>query len=467
MITTSQKPYQLLVSCFRVSYLKEIAQEKIKSSTARGIDRLSGERFKAQSESHIKIIHDKCLKGKYKFSPYLELLRTKGRGKNPRLLAIPTVRDRIVLYALKEILFQIFPECVPRDLANTYIRRIREFVNERDLDSVQILYADIEDFYGTVDRDILFAKLKKRIKSLKLLTLLRRAVDTPIVPDSYRKKDLSSYIDRNAKGIPQGLSISNILAAIYLLDLDRDMREQGYEYFRYVDDILIFSDVKSEVNARIRLEESLHELKLKLNDGKTGSSIARSGFDYLGYSFNLPDITVRSSTVERFLQSIVAKFSSYVYSKKHKLKTYQYLTEERLKEIFILEINEKITGAISDRRRYGWIFYFNEITDISLLFKIDNLINGFFARLPDFKGKPPIGLKRISKAFYKSKYNPMDGYIHNYSSYETIEQKLAFLIGRGVLDPGKKITDDSIEHRFEIYKSRRLSELEADDAQIY
>jgi RNA-directed DNA polymerase len=188
MIATSQTPYQLLVSHFRISYLNEISNTKIELSTARGIDRLSGAKFKTQADKHIKIIHDKCSKGVYKFSPYLELLRTKGRGKNPRLLAIPTIRDRIVLHALKKILFQIFPECVSRNLANSYVRRIRKFVQSKDLESIGIFYADIENFYGKIDREILFKKLGARIKSQKLLTLLRRAIDTPIVPENYRRR---------------------------------------------------------------------------------------------------------------------------------------------------------------------------------------------------------------------------------------------------------------------------------------
>ncbi|MEC4818039.1 MAG: RNA-directed DNA polymerase, partial [Scytonema sp. PMC 1069.18] len=68
------------------------------------------------------------------------------------------------------------------------------------------------------------------------------------------------------------------------------------------------------------------------------------------------------------------------YREKRKSK----YTVESLKEIFITNLNEKITGAISEERKYGWIFYFNAINDVSLLYKIDNIIAGFFKRLEDF-----------------------------------------------------------------------------------
>ncbi len=109
----SRTPYQWLKSYFRIKSLKKIYNQKFQSSKIKGIDRLSGSQFRKQAKEQIRVIHNKCLRGTYKFSPYLELLSSKGRGKAPRLLAIPTIRDRIVLHALKEILFQVFPECVP------------------------------------------------------------------------------------------------------------------------------------------------------------------------------------------------------------------------------------------------------------------------------------------------------------------------------------------------------------------
>ncbi len=101
MISTSLTPYHLLKSYFTIRSLNEIYKDRIRLNTTKGIDRLSGVQFEKQAKSHIKIIHEKCFKGTYKFSPYLELLRPKGRGKYPRVLAIPTVRDRIVLVTVQ------------------------------------------------------------------------------------------------------------------------------------------------------------------------------------------------------------------------------------------------------------------------------------------------------------------------------------------------------------------------------
>lgn len=387
MNSVQQTPYQLLKTYFKIKVLNKVYNEKIRFSVYKGIDRINGIQFQKQTQLQLKVIHNKSLRGTYRFSPYLELLQSKGRGKNPRVIAIPSVRDRIVLHILKQILFEIFPDCVPRKLANTYIYEIRNFVKDKNPNTIKILYADIENFYGSIDRNILLTKLSSKIKSKKLLTLIKRAIETPIVPKNYKKRELSNYVE--CLGIPQGLAISNILAAIYLSELDKTMKDTENIYIRYVDDILIFTDVDKINESETILKTKIAELKLGLHPNKTGIKTGEEEFDYLGYHFELPKVTVKQSTVDNFILSISAKFSSYIHSKNNKLKKYKYLTEEKLKEIFVSDLNEKITGAINENRRYGWIFYFGAINDLTILYNIDNIIKNLFSRLEDFNRVAP------------------------------------------------------------------------------
>lgn len=478
-INNSHKtPYKLLKEYFKIKSLKEIYINKFQSTTTKGIDRLSGRQFKKQATSQIRVIKKKCLNGTYKFSPYLELLSNKGRGKAPRVLAIPTIRDRIVLHALKEILFDIFPECKPPKLANTYVHDIEKFVSDNSHLQLTVFRADIKTFYDSIDREILLKKLKKRIKSRRLLTLIKRAIETPIVPKIYHRKNIKNYIEKsNNIGIPQGLSISNILASIYLYELDINIKQVNNIdlYCRYVDDILIFAKNENIDEIEKNFKTKIENLGLKLNQDKTYKKSAQEEFEYLGYHFELPKITVRTSTIEKFIHSIAAKFSSYIHNREKRLRKLKRLNKqlkykerlEKLKFIFIEELNEKITGAISEKRRYGWIFYFNAINDESILYKIDNIIHNLFHRLDDFGKVPPPNLKKISRAFYQSKYNPTDGYIHNYNNYITKEQKIKFLKQRGELKSEKGYSEKEINELYEKFKQRNLSYLDKDDAILY
>src|SRR5690606_26093086 len=82
---------------------------------------------------------------------------------------------------------------------------------------------------------------------------IQDAISTPTVskPKSTDK--------RQSSGVPQGLSISNILAAIYLLNIDRYFGDlKGVAYHRYVDDVFILCnyddvyDISAEVVKRFR-----------------------------------------------------------------------------------------------------------------------------------------------------------------------------------------------------------------------
>ncbi|NJM23889.1 MAG: RNA-directed DNA polymerase, partial [Richelia sp. SM1_7_0] len=364
-------PYTLFKKHFQIQSLKEIHNQKFQSTKTKGLDRISGRQFSRQAVPQIRVIKKKCLNGTYKFSPYLELLSTKGRDKLPRVLSIPTIRDRIVLHALKEMLFDIFPQCKPRRLANTYIHDINKFISEKTPDEVSIFRADIKVFYDSIDRNILFKILKSKIKSRRILTLIKRAIEMPTVPQNYHRKDINKYV--NNKGIPQGLSISNVLASIYLYELDNEMEKvDGVNvYSRYVDDILIFTDKEDIDEIEKIFRNKIKSLNLTINEEKSYQTSGDKDFEYLGYRFELPKITVRTSTIEKYIHSIAAKFSNYIHNREKKLSTLKKRNRglkpnqlvEKLKEIFIEELNEKITGAINEKENMDWIFYFNTIND--------------------------------------------------------------------------------------------------------
>jgi hypothetical protein len=242
-------------------------------------------------------------------------------------------------------------------------------------------------------------------------------------------------------------------------------RQEEFQYFRYVDDILIFSQPDKLQELKNIVTNKVQNINLSLNDDKTYSTIGNHKFDYLGYSFELPSVTVKQASIDRFIDSIVAKFSGFDKDQENKLRRYPYLTKERLREIFTVQLNEKITGAISGNKRYGWLLYYNAINDLSVLYQIDRIMIGFFQRY--FDEMPPPNLKKIAKAYYEGKYNLNGGYVHNYNIYKTRSDKMNFLKERGAIDLQKRYSEEEINEKFESIKAKNLSELERDDANIY
>lgn len=458
----------LFEELFAPAALEAVFKEEFASTTGKGIDRLNGFQFSLDAKSHLATASAKCLAGQYRFSPFLEVLKTKGRDKLPRLIGIPTVRDRVVLHQLNRLLATVFPERVPKNVASTYVRAISTDLGGKSPTETWICSTDIKTFYDSIQRDRLLKVLAKRIKSHAALRLIDHALATPTVPKNTKRSKHKEY--RTAIGVPQGLAISNILASIYMQEVDDVMPSMGITYYRYVDDVLMYGDQNSVQKAFRSLRARLLRRGLSLHpigSGKSHLQQLAKPFGYLGYTFNWPLISVRDATTERLLQSIAAKFSDYTHNKAKRLERFKYLTTDRLKEIFLLELNERITGAISQKKRYGWIAYFNQISDLKLLHRLDRAIEGMFKRLPDFEGTAPAGLKKLRRAYFEMKFNPHGGYVRDYDKITTRIEMLAFLTERGRVGPTEALTDDQIKDRYEKYLLHILTAMHKDEGVVY
>lgn len=451
----------------RTTELIDVFKSEFSKIQSKGVDRLNGFQFSDRAEEHLDVASRKCLEGNYRFSPYLENLKLKGRGKEPRLVGIPCIRDRVILHQLNKFLATLFPECVSKR-ANNLVFKISESLNEPQPEAF-ICSRDIKRFYDSINRECLLNELSKRIRTTEAQALIRHAINTPIVPKNVRRNSYKNY--QSGLGIPQGLAISNILAEIYLKTVDKKMSDfLSIKYYRYVDDVLMYGNKDELEKAQEVLVSYLEQKGLKLHSkesDKSHFSPLNKPFSYLGYLFEWPKISVRDSTIERLLQSFAAKFSDYVHNRTNRLKKFKYLNKQRLTEIFVLELNERITGAISEKRRYGWIAYFSRINDLTLLYKLDSIVSSLFSRLPDFDRKPPSSLKKFVRAYFAMKFNPTSEYIQNYDVINTRAEKMIFLLERGLVGPDDSLTDEEIEERYDRYRKHVLSKMHADEGVQY
>jgi RNA-directed DNA polymerase len=459
---------ELFEQCFSADALFKVYESRFRDARSKGLDRLGGAQFVQRANEQLSAAAVKIEQGTYRFTPYLENLKAKGRGKPPRLIGIPTIRDRVVLCQLNRFLAACFPAEVPKNIASTYVQKITNDLRSSGSSTTWVCKADIKTFYDSINRSRLQKAIGRGVAKWQVNRLVARAVATPTVPKSSRSSDRSNYA--TSVGVPQGLAISNILASIFLAEVDMEMSKLGTTYYRYVDDVLLYgseSDVlKSYKSLRSRLRRrglSMHPL----GSGKTQIASISEPFEYLGYSFNWPEVTVRDSTVERFLQGIAAKSSEYAHGKQSRLARFGYLTEERVKEIFLLELNEKISGAISGNRRYGWIAYFNEITDLSLLSKMDRVIESIVRRLPDFKASSPLALKKLSRSYFEMKHRPLGSYVKNYDLLRHPLEKLALLVERGRVGQDEILSEAEIVSKFDAYLRKVLGDMHADEGMLY
>ena len=427
---------------FSKKSLLEIYTEEIQYKSARGIDRISNRLFKDRVTENINVIYRKVHNGTYQFSQYREKLLSRGAERYPRVISIPTIRDKLTQKAIAEILELVFGAQTPllhsiiRDVISTYHSGLYQ----------NVLRLDVENFYPSIKHDLLMKKVQKKIKKKELLHLISNAISRRTVARSNSKDRTITNI-----GVPQGLSISNILANIYLLEMDKKyLNIPTIRFFRYVDDILIFcqqSDI-SKVRAEITADCSILGLNLHSevnNPAKSSVTNVTDSFIYLGYLFNNNRITVRKKSIDRFRESIIKIFTNYKYSDTQDMAFLKWALDLR------------ITGCVFNKSKYGWVFFFSQIDDLSILGSLDHFVRAQMKRFNINQFKTKTFLKAYHEITRNLSYTT---YIPNFDRL-SVQEKHKMLVDVFKF-PNPLMSSQEIEYQFrrKIYKT--VKELEKD-----
>lgn len=403
---------------FSKNFIEQVFHDHIQYSPSSGIDGIKVHQYKNIIKTEASFISQKVISGDYKFSAYKQKLISKGATSLPRQISIPTIRDKIVLKILSILLIEKFKQDLNIELPQKVIRNIKKQTNNYD----SFLKIDISAFYDNIKHKELSKRYWKRIRNDNLLLLLDKAVSTPTLPMGNKS------LAKNEKGVPQGLSISNILAELYVTNIDRYFnRLPDIKYYRYVDDILILfnshqvngNDLYTNISQKFKkIGLKTHELDRCRSKSYIGTLKSES-FDYLGYQFNPNSkISVRSTTIQKLHASIVNLFVSYHASQnkydKNKRQTIEFLT---------WRLNIRITGCIFENKKKGWLFFFSEINDEKTLHQLDYFIAKLCKRFDVQEIQP----KKFVKAFKELSLNATKTtYIPNFDEY-TIDTKVHIL----------------------------------------
>lgn len=383
---------------------------RLTESRAIGLDRVDAQSFAKNIGSELNLISKKVLLGTYGFTKYKEKLVSRGAEKTPRQLSIPTIRDRVTLRALCDYLFAVFPEAKPQ-LPQAKIDALKAAVDSGKYSG--FIRIDLRDFYPSLDHKLLVSRVGARARSPLFRKLLSAAIRNPTVAESE-----SSTAEERKRGVAQGLAISNVLAEIFMLVVDRKISARVPVYLRYVDDIIILTDgdVVSQCADVFKILRASKLLPHAINSpgSKSHHGLIADGFTYLGYYVKPSAVSVKPSSVLGFEGSLVEAFVEY----RHRYRRAVTVAErDAATAHFRWSLNLKLTGCIYKEQRFGWIFYYSQITDLSVLHRVDHTVRALFAR---FKIAVPPNPKRVVKAFFEAKR--VDKASHRYiPNYDTLD----------------------------------------------
>ena len=421
---------------FSKKHLEEHYIEKIKNKPSIGLDKVGLQKFEKTLKESIDIIIRKTNNSTYKFTRYKQLLFTKGPTKYPRAVCVPTMRDKLTASVINELLEGVYGDRCKTKLPQIVIDEIVNDVPRYN----HYIKLDVKSFYASIDQELLLKAIKKKIRKLELIALIENAIKTEALV--YPVKDKIPRTTRKI-GIPEGLPFSNSLANIFMLDIDSKFaKNSNISYHRYVDDILILVDDKNYDTVRKSIVADIEMLKLELNDKIDEGAIA-SSFEYLGYSINDSIISVRRSSILKIEQAIEELLAGI------KDKNIPYLR---------WKLNLKITGFILEKHKYGWLFFYSQITDKKLLFHLDNVVNRLLER---YNIKEKVRLKRFVRTFHEINLNlHKTKYIPNLDEL-TMEQKKQLLSEIYGIDLTDK-DDTYIEIQFRRIMKREIRDIEKD-----
>lgn len=165
-----------------------------------------------------------------------------------------------------------------------------------------VLKLDIHHFFDSIDRNVLFSKLAKRIHDERFLAIVKKII--------WYDGDL------DGKGIPIGFYTSQWFANYYLQEFDYLIKQTlgAMHYMRYMDDIVIldtnkrklwriFYAVKDYLETHLHLEinSNWQLFRFSYHDKKSGEEKGRA-IDFMGYVFHCDRTVMRKRTLKRARQ---------------------------------------------------------------------------------------------------------------------------------------------------------------------
>jgi group II intron reverse transcriptase/maturase len=296
------RSFESLMHHFNQESLKECFHE-LDGKKAVGVDGINKETYGKELDQNISTLIAKMKKMAYRPGPVREVLIAKeGKPGATRPLGISGFEDKIVQKMMQKILESIYD---PIFLNCSYGFRQGRGCHDAIRDLQHYLYAnetqtiidiDLQNFFGTIDHEILEGILKEKIKDTKFIRYINRMFKAGVLS----KGDLRM----SEEGVPQGSTCSPVLSNIfahYAIDLwienmVKPSCKGQIKLFRYADDAIICCQYDEDAQ-RIRrsLGKRLEKYKLKLNEDKTkqvpfdkrlvAQGVEQGTFDFLGFTF--------------------------------------------------------------------------------------------------------------------------------------------------------------------------------------
>ncbi len=290
-----------------VNWLRE-AYRLTRKTGAVGVDGQTVTEYAANLEENLQSLLNRAKSGdSYRAPPVRRVRIPKGDGKKTRPFGIPSFEDKVLQRAVAMVLTaayeQEFLDCShgfrPGRSPHEALRAV--WKQTMDLGDCWVLEADIEDFFGSVERTQLRQVLSQRIRDGVLLRLIGKWLNAGVMEEG--------CLYHPETDVLQGGVISPILSNIFLHDVldlwfERTVKPRlgGVAHLtRFADDfVMVFDSERDARRVQAVLAKRFAKYGLRLHPGKTKLTWFRAptsqepkdstkqrerSFDLLGFTF--------------------------------------------------------------------------------------------------------------------------------------------------------------------------------------
>lgn len=299
--------FSLMDKVYARENLRSALEQVKRNRGGAGVDHQTIEEFEKHVEHNLDQLHRSLKDGTYHPQAIKRTWIPKPGSKEMRPLGIPTVRDRVVQTALRNVLEPIFE----RDFAeHSYGFRpgrgckdaLRQVQALLDTGHRYVVDADLKSYFDTIPHERLMQCVERHVADGSVLKLVRTYLEQRILDTA------SSWTPEG--GTPQGAVISPLLSNIYLDELDHMMAKGEVHMVRYADDFVILCRTQAQAEEALdRVRAWTAKAGLTLHPEKTHivDATQRGGFDFLGYHFERGMKWPREKSMKKLRDTIRVK----------------------------------------------------------------------------------------------------------------------------------------------------------------
>lgn len=245
-------------------------------------------------QKHLNKIEVMLKEKTYECGEYSHFVK-KDKGKDRVISKLPFFPDRVVQHAILQITEPIWKSVLINHTFQSIKGRgvhtcLKKVVKTVQVDKVAYcLQVDVKKFYPSISTKLLRGVIRKKIKCKDTLWLLDRIID-------------------GSEGVPIGNYISQYFGNLYLSEVDHYIKEvfRVKNYYRYCDDLLIFSNDKAQLWDILKYINSKFDLfHLSVKENYQVFEVSKSrGVGCLGYTVYPHKVKIRRRIINNFQEKI-------------------------------------------------------------------------------------------------------------------------------------------------------------------